>query len=59
MTICVFLSHAHGTYTFRDAEIKIENETVLVVEYTAMSDGRKKVLTAQKSQIMGWSESPA
>ena len=57
MTICFFLANNHGTYTFRDAEIVMDNETVLVVQYTAMSDGKPKKVTMQKRLIAGWAVS--
>lgn len=43
------------TYTFRNAKIVLDNETVLVVAYQAMSDGAKKSITVQKNQVVGWS----
>jgi hypothetical protein len=57
MTICLFSARSQNTWTFRDAKIVQNNETVLVVEYKAMSDGKIKTLTAQKSAIIGWSVS--
>lgn len=54
MTVCFFTPHGH-TFTFRDAMILVDNETVLVVEYTAMSDGQTKRVTMQKKNIVGWS----
>lgn len=56
MTICIFCPTGR-TFTFRNAAIKTDNETVLVVEYAAMSDGKTKVLTAQKANVIGWSVS--
>ena len=56
MTICLFLSTGK-TFTFRDATIVIDNETVLVIQYVAMSDGLIKRVTVQKSQVVGWSVS--
>lgn len=54
MTVCLFLPSGK-TFTFRGARIVTDNETVLVIEYVAMSDGRGKTLTAQKAAIVGWS----
>lgn len=53
MVICLFIPTGR-TFTFRDAKITIDNETVLVIEYVAMSDGKVKRVTVQKSQIVGW-----
>jgi len=55
MDIICFFTHYGRTYTFRDAAIVQDNETVLVVEYKAMSDGKKKRVTMQKANIVGWS----
>ena len=54
MNICFFLPTGR-TFTFRNAEIVCDNETVLVINYRAMSDGQHKRLTMQKSGIAGWS----
>ncbi len=54
MIVCIFTPHGR-TYTFRDVEIAVDNETVLVLNYTAMSDGKKKTHTALKANIVGWS----
>lgn len=43
------------TFTFRDVEILADNESVLAVRYVAVSDGLDKVLTVQKSAVVGWS----
>ena len=56
MTICLFLPTGK-TFTFRDAKITIDNETVLVIDYIAMSDGLVKRVTVQKSQVVGWAVS--
>jgi hypothetical protein len=34
--------------------IALDNETVLVLSYIAMSDGKAKKVTIQKSQVVGW-----
>lgn len=52
-TICLFIPTGR-TFTFRNAEITTDNETVLVIEYAAMSDGLKKRITVQKTAIVGW-----
>jgi hypothetical protein len=56
MTICLFIPTGR-TFTFKNAEILTNNETVLVIEYVAMSDGKSKKITVQKDQIVGWAES--
>lgn len=56
-TVCLFIPTGR-TFTFRDAKIVQDNETVLVVAYKAMSDGKTKTITAQKSAIVGWSVGP-
>ena len=53
-TLCLFLP-AGRTFTFRNVEILTDNESVLVIHYNAMSDQIDKVLTVQKSAIVGWS----
>ena len=53
-TVCLFLPTG-STFTFRNAEIVTDNETVLVIEYVAMSDGRRGVMVAQKFAIVGHS----
>lgn len=56
MTVCLFLPSGK-TFTFRNATIVTDNETVLVLDYKAMSDGKKKTITVQKGMIVGWSKS--
>ena len=56
--ICVFLPSGK-TFSFRDIVIETNNEGVLVFTYDAMSDGKRKTFTAQKSAIVGWSTSEA
>jgi len=51
-SLCIFLPTGR-TYTFRNVEILIDNETALVFQYTAMSDGNVKTGTFYKSQIAG------
>ena len=55
-TICLFIPTGR-TFTFRNARITTDNETVLVIEYVAMSDGRPKTITVQKTQVVGWAVS--
>ena len=52
-TICIFLPTGR-TFTFRNAAIRLNNETELVIDYTAMSDGLLKTATLQKNHIVGW-----
>lgn len=54
ISVCLFLPSGR-TFTFRNVCIECDNETSLVLRYTAMSDGQKKVAVIQKSQIVGWS----
>lgn len=56
MTICLFIPTGR-TFTFRNARILTDNETVLVIGYKAMSDGLEKVGTFQKNQIVGFAKS--
>ena len=43
------------TYTFKGVAILVDNETVLIFTYTAMSDGRTKKATFYKDKIAGTS----
>ena len=52
-TVCLFLPTGK-TFTFREAVIEVDNENMLVVLYTAMSDGLQKRVTVQKSAIVGF-----
>ena len=56
-TVCLFLPTGR-TYTFRDATVIQDNETVLVLKYIAMSDAHEGFLTVQKSAVVGWSVKP-
>lgn len=56
-SIC-FFTHYGRTYTFRECAIVTDNETVIVVEYKAMSDGKTKRVTMQKTNIVGWAVTP-
>ena len=53
-SICIF-TESGRTYTFRNATVTCDNETAITFEYTAMSDGNKKLGTFLKSRIVGWS----
>ncbi len=55
--ICLFLPSGK-TFSFRDIILETNNESVLVFTYyDAMSDGKRKTFTAQKSALVGWSDS--
>ncbi len=43
------------TFTFRNVTIVTDNESSLVLKYTAMSDGKVKIIDIQKTAIVGWS----
>jgi hypothetical protein len=51
-SVCIFLATGK-TFTFRDAMILTDNESAIVVRYTAMSDGAIKTATFVKSNIAG------
>lgn len=50
----VFLESGN-TYTFEGYVAPESNESVLLIEYTAMSDGRKKRAVFYTSHIVGYS----
>jgi hypothetical protein len=50
----IFTQNGH-TFTFQNADILVDNETMLVFRYGAMSDGAIKVGRFSKSIIAGWS----
>jgi len=52
--LCIFTPMGK-TFTFKDAEIVVDNETMLVFNYIAMSDGKSKKGIFQKNAICGWS----
>lgn len=54
MTLCLFLLSGK-TFTFREVKIVQDNESVLVFEYVAMSDGKRKRMTARKDALVGHS----
>lgn len=53
-SLCVFCPTGR-TYTFKNVDIVLDNETVLVFDYRAMSDGKAKRMTVYKSAIIGTS----
>lgn len=53
-TICIFTPQGK-TFTFRNARVVTNNESVLTFTYAAMSDGKTKSHTALKANIVGYS----
>lgn len=43
------------TFTFVHVDIVVDNESNLVFDYGALSDGLNKRMAVYKSQIVGWS----
>jgi len=43
------------TFTFHGCTIRVDNESVLVFSYIAMSDGKPKTATFSKFNIVGFS----
>ncbi len=52
--LCIFMESGH-TFSFKDVEIKADNENVLAFRYTAMSDGVSKLAVFSKFKIVGHS----
>ena len=52
--ICIFTNQGK-TFTFKNIELLVDNESVLVFSYRAMSDGLEKQATFPKANICGWS----
>lgn len=50
----IFTQTGH-TYTFQDGVVTTDNESVLVFNYTAMSDGRQKRGVFDKRSMAGYS----
>lgn len=50
----IFTDSGH-TFTFHNVTIKVDNESSLVFEYGALSDGRVKVAEFSKHRIIGFS----
>lgn len=53
-TLCLFLPTGR-TFTFKDVVLTTNNETVLVFDYRAMSDGEGKTMTVFRDSIVGYS----
>lgn len=53
-TICIFTNQGK-TFTFKNIELLVDNETMLVFSYRTMSDGLEKQATFPKATICGWS----
>lgn len=51
-SLCVFLVSGR-TFTFRNVKVVVDNETIIVFEYLAMSDGLKKSGVFYKQHIVG------
>jgi hypothetical protein len=47
-------THYGKTYTFLDVKVLVNNETILVFEYSAQSDGYTKTAHFLKSAICGY-----
>ncbi len=43
------------TYTFTNAVIQFDNESILTFEYSAQSDGLRKLFVARKEALVGHS----
>ena len=54
MNVCIFLPTGK-TFSFKKVKVLVNNESFLILEYVAMSDGIDKAVTFQKSAIVGWS----
>ena len=52
--LCVFTPQGK-TFTFKDVEVIVDNETFLQFSYKAMSDGKIKVGNFPKGKLVGWS----
>lgn len=53
-SLCLFLPTGR-TFTFREVEVIINNESVLAFDYKAMSDGLSKTMVVEKHAIIGYS----
>jgi hypothetical protein len=58
-TLCLFTSEGH-TFTFRNVELVINNETTLVFLYRAVSEhgAIRKRATVIKANLAAWSVTP-
>jgi hypothetical protein len=54
MGLCIFTQMGE-TYTFRSVHITVDNETMLIFTYTAVSDGLVKTGCFLKANMAGWS----
>ena len=54
MNICFFVPTGR-TYSFRDIESLVVNETVITFDYKAMSDGKTKHMTVYRDALVGFS----
>ena len=50
--LCIFLTSGK-TFSFKNADILTDNESVMVFSYYAMSDGKLKRATFYKSNVAG------
>ena len=55
--VCVFLTSGK-TFTFRDGEILVDNQTIFVFTYNAMSDSLLNTATFYKDSVAGISVTP-
>ena len=53
--LCIFMNTGR-TYTFRNVKLMMDNETVIVFSYAAMSDGLSKIATFYKDHVAGVSK---
>lgn len=53
-TLCIFTIGGH-TFTFRDVKVLVDNEDMLVFNYSASSDNNHKHFVGFKSKIVGYS----
>ena len=53
--LCLFMNTGR-TYTFRNVRLIMDNESVIVFSYTAMSDGLSKTATFYKDHVAGVSK---
>jgi hypothetical protein len=51
-SICLFCPTGY-TFTFRDIDLLIDNESTIIFNYIAMSDGKKKIATFYKDTLVG------
>jgi hypothetical protein len=51
-SICFFLESGN-TFTFRNCELITDNESIIVIDYVAASDGKNKRATFFKDSLAG------